>query len=112
MGGEGHGRLVYKYTWSIGCCATWCNTPVPSSCCLLVAFKPLNLESLDILSIGHGLHLQVILILDHSYLTLSTPSQFFMLEIFFFFFFFFFFFLRQLIELFCRTLKKKIQLNI
>ena len=43
VGGEGHGRLVYKYAWSIGCCATCCNTPVPSSYCSLVAFKPLNL---------------------------------------------------------------------
>ena len=23
VGGEGHGRLVCKHTWSIGCCATW-----------------------------------------------------------------------------------------
>ena len=29
VGGEGHGPLAKKYTWSIGCCATWCNTPVP-----------------------------------------------------------------------------------
>ena len=39
VSGEGHGHLVYKYTWSIGCCATWCNTPLPLPCCLLVAFK-------------------------------------------------------------------------
>ena len=42
MGGEGLGRLVNKYTWSIGCCATWCNTRVPLSCCSLVAFKLLK----------------------------------------------------------------------
>ena len=40
-GGEGHGHLVYKYTWSIGNCATWCHIPVPSSCRSLVSFKPL-----------------------------------------------------------------------
>ena len=39
VGGEGHGRLVYKYTWSTGCYATWCNMSVPSSCCSLEAFK-------------------------------------------------------------------------
>ena len=42
---EGHGRLVYKYTWSIGNCATWCNIPAPSSCRSLEAFKPLHLGS-------------------------------------------------------------------
>ena len=42
VGGEGHGRLVYKSTWSIGNCSTWCNIPAPSSCRSLVAFKPLN----------------------------------------------------------------------
>ena len=42
MVGKGHGRLVCKYTWSIGCCATWCNTPDSSSCRSLVVFKPLN----------------------------------------------------------------------
>ena len=26
---------LYKYTWSTVCCATWCNTPVPSSFCSL-----------------------------------------------------------------------------
>ena len=41
VGGEGHGHIVYKDTWSIGCCATWCNMPVPSSCRSLVAFKTL-----------------------------------------------------------------------
>ena len=40
VGREGHGHLVCKYTWSIGCCATWFNSPVPSPCRLLVAFKP------------------------------------------------------------------------
>ena len=43
-GGEEHERLVYKYTWSMGCCATWCNTPVPWFCRSLVAFKPLKLS--------------------------------------------------------------------
>ena len=33
MGAEGHRCLVYKYTWSIENCATWCNIPAPSSCC-------------------------------------------------------------------------------
>ena len=37
IGGEGHGHLVYRYTWSIGYCANWCNTPVPSSCHSLVS---------------------------------------------------------------------------
>ena len=41
LGGEGHGCLVYKYTWSLGCCATWCSMPVPLPCHSLVAFKPL-----------------------------------------------------------------------
>ena len=40
MGREGHGCPVCKYTWSIGCCVTWSNTPVLSSCCSLVIFKP------------------------------------------------------------------------
>ena len=40
VGGEEHGHLVYKYTWSIGNCATWNNIiPAPSSCHSLVAFK-------------------------------------------------------------------------
>ena len=39
VGGDGHGRHVHKYTWSIGNCAIWCNIPAPSSCCSLVAFK-------------------------------------------------------------------------
>ena len=43
VGREGHGHLVYKYTWSVGCCATWCNMPVPPSCHSLVAFKPSSL---------------------------------------------------------------------
>ena len=30
--GEGHRFLVYKYTWSVGNCATWRNIPAPSSC--------------------------------------------------------------------------------
>ena len=38
MGGEGHWRLVCKYTWSVGCCATWCKTPVPLSCRSVVTF--------------------------------------------------------------------------
>ena len=45
MGGEGQGRLVYKYTWSIGDCATWCNIPAPLFCCSLVAFKPPLVDS-------------------------------------------------------------------
>ena len=44
VGGEGHGRLVYQYTWPIKNCATWFNIPVPSACCSLVAFKPLKPE--------------------------------------------------------------------
>ena len=40
---EGGVGTLYKYTWSVGCCATWCNTPVPSSCCSLVVFKLLKL---------------------------------------------------------------------
>ena len=43
VGGEGQGHLVYKYTWFMGNCATWCNIPAPSSCCSLVIFKPLTL---------------------------------------------------------------------
>ena len=43
VGEDGHGHLVYKYTWTIGYCATWCNTPVPSSCCSLVAFNSRSL---------------------------------------------------------------------
>ena len=42
VGGEGHERLVYPYGWSVGCDATWCNTPVPSSCHSLWALKPLK----------------------------------------------------------------------
>ena len=42
MSREGHGHLVYKYTRSIGNCATWCNIPVPLSCRSLMA---LNLSS-------------------------------------------------------------------
>ena len=38
MGRDRHGCLVYKYTWSIGNCATLCNIPVPLACCSLVAF--------------------------------------------------------------------------
>ena len=40
VGREGHGHLVYKYTWSVGCCITWCNLLVPLFCHSLVAFKP------------------------------------------------------------------------
>ena len=40
VGGEGHERLVHKYTWSIGCCVNWFNMPVPLSCHSLEAFKP------------------------------------------------------------------------
>ena len=36
------GALYIKYTWSIGCCATWCIMPVPLSCHSLVTFKLLN----------------------------------------------------------------------
>ena len=32
MGGEGHGCLVYKYPWSVGCCAIWCNSLCLSHC--------------------------------------------------------------------------------
>ena len=32
--------VSYQYTWCIGCCATWCNIPVPLSSHLLVVFKP------------------------------------------------------------------------
>ena len=32
LGREGHGHFVYKYTWSIRCCATCCNMPVPLPC--------------------------------------------------------------------------------
>ena len=32
LGREGHGPLVYKYTGSIGNCATWYNILTPSSC--------------------------------------------------------------------------------
>ena len=39
---EGHEHLVYPYTWSIVCCAPWCNTPIPSSCHSLLAFKSLQ----------------------------------------------------------------------
>ena len=39
---EGHERLVCKYTWFIGNCATWRSILAPLSCCSLVAFKPLN----------------------------------------------------------------------
>ena len=42
VGGKGHGCLVYKYTWFIWCCTAWCNTPIPSCCCSIVAFKHLN----------------------------------------------------------------------
>ena len=42
MGREGQGHLVYKYTRSIGCCATWCNVLIPSSCHPLATFKPLK----------------------------------------------------------------------
>ena len=28
VGRERHGSLVYKYTWSIWSCATWCNISV------------------------------------------------------------------------------------
>ena len=38
--GEGLGCLAYhQYTWSIRCCATWYNMPVPLSCSSSVAFK-------------------------------------------------------------------------
>ena len=47
MGGKGNGHLVYKYTWSIGNCATWCNIPAPSSCHSFVAFKSLNKSHQD-----------------------------------------------------------------
>ena len=50
MSREGRGCLVYKYTWSIGCCATWCNMPVPLPCCSLVDFKPLNSLALVVVS--------------------------------------------------------------
>ena len=40
---RGHEDFVYKYTWSIGNCATWFNIPAPSSCRSLVAVKPLIL---------------------------------------------------------------------
>ena len=36
------GILYIKYTLSIGCCASWCTTPVPLSYCSLVAFKGLK----------------------------------------------------------------------
>ena len=39
LDGEGHGHLVYQYTWTIGCCATWCIMPVLLSCHSLVGFK-------------------------------------------------------------------------
>ena len=38
VSGEGHGHLVYKYTWSLGDCVTPCNIPAPLSCSSLVAF--------------------------------------------------------------------------
>ena len=38
---RGMGALyIYKDTWSIGNCATWCNIPAPLPCCSLVAFNP------------------------------------------------------------------------
>ena len=52
--GEGHGRLVYKYIWSTGNCATWCSILVPSSCCSLVALNLLNLLQSPLLG-GEGL---------------------------------------------------------
>ena len=45
--GEGHRHLVYKYIWSLGCCAAWCSTPVPFPCCSLVTLKPLDKMSRD-----------------------------------------------------------------
>ena len=67
VGGEGHECLVYKYTWSIGCCVIWCNTSVPSSCHSSVAFKPrysylvpfhhlppVSRKPMDFLSYGSG----------------------------------------------------------
>ena len=44
VSGEGHGHLVYKYTWSIGCCAAWFNMPVPLSCSSWVVFKLFNVN--------------------------------------------------------------------
>ena len=74
IGGKEHGYLIHQYTGFTGCCDTWCNTPVPSSCHTLVAFIFI-LFFPQMLTIVHQIHHAVIITLIRIYPATSIPPS-------------------------------------